>query len=152
MVRWPWRRDGGNSADASDADAADSAGGTDTGATAPPDGTDTGTDPPGGIDVEPVVSCSFQDGSLFVYDDHVHVDRDGRSRFGAKSIPIDEITDVVYEKGITIGYLQIRQAGFESDDAGLLSDPIDENTLHFQRNRRACATDARDAIRARLRG
>ena len=133
MGRWPWQ--GGSGED-------------ETGGSGDADATDR----PGGIDVEPLVDCGFQDGDLFVYDDHVHVERDGRSRFESKSIPMDRIRGVAYDKGITIGYIQIEEVDFDHDTAGLLSDPIDANTLHFQRNRRSCAREARDEILARCSG
>lgn len=137
MVRWPWGSGGpedgteGSAAGSGDADSSDR---------------------PGGIDVEPLVRCAFQDGTLFVYDDHVFLERDGRSRFESKTIPMDRICGVEYDKGITIGYIQIAEVDFDHDTAGLLSDPIDANTLHFQRNRRGCAREARDEILARCSG
>jgi len=86
-----------------------------------------------------LVECSFQDGSLFVYDDRVRIARPGRSRFDDKTVDMGRITGVRYEKGLTIGYLQIEEAGVEADSPGLLSDPIDENTVHFGRGRpRVC--------------
>lgn len=94
-----------------------------------------------------VVACEFQDGLLAVYEDELVIERVPRSRFWDKSIPIDAVSGVEYSGGITIGYLQIRQHGVEADEAGMLSDPVDENTLHFTRGERACAERARDAIR-----
>jgi hypothetical protein len=99
-----------------------------------------------------VVVCEFQDGTLAVYEDEVVITRVSRSKFGDKTIPADEITSVNYESGITVGYLQVRQSAVEPDLGGLLSDPVDENTLHFQRSGRDCATKARDAILERARG
>lgn len=93
-----------------------------------------------------VVVCEFQDGTLAVYEDEVVIDRVPRSKFVGKTIPIDEITGVTYESGITVGYIQIEQAAVGLDSGGMFSDPIDENTLHFQRSGRDCATEARDAI------
>lgn len=118
MVRWPWSGD---------------------------DGTAEG-DPRGGVDVEPVLFCEFQDGTLFVYDDHVFIERAGPSKFEDKAIPRDKITDVTYEKRIAIGYLQFEQAGFENAAGGFLTTPVDENTLHFGRRDRDCAERARDEI------
>lgn len=93
-----------------------------------------------------LVECSFQDGSLFVYDDRVRITRPNRSRFDGKTVDMGRITGVRYEKGLTIGYLQIEETGVEADSAGLLSDPVDENTVHFGRGGRECARNARDAI------
>lgn len=103
-------------------------------------------EPPGGLDVEPLLTCSFQDGTLHVYEDHVFIERAGPSRFAEKTIPRDEITDVAYAKGLAIGYLQVEQTGFENDSAGFLSSPVDENTLHFGRGARDCAERARDEL------
>lgn len=122
MVRLPWRRNRDDEADEAD------------------------EEPPGGLDVEPLLSCSFQDGTLFVYEDHVFVERAGPSAFEDKTIPRDEIVDVTYSKGIAIGYLQIEQAGFENDAAGFLSSPVDENTLHFGRGARDCAERVREEL------
>jgi hypothetical protein len=107
----------------------------------------SGTDHP-----DAVLVCEFQDGTLAVYEDEVRITRVPRSKFEAKTIPAAEITGVTYESGITVGYIQIEQAGVELDTGGLLSDPVDENTLHFQRNGRDCATEARDAILERASG
>ena len=137
MVRWPWR---------SEEHEDGIEGGADDSGDAEP------SERPGGIDVEPLVDCELQDGTLFVYEDHVYVERDGRSRFESKTVPMDRIRGVEYDKGITIGYIQIEEIGFDHDTAGLLSDPIDANTLHFQRNRRGCAREARDEILARCGG
>lgn len=94
-----------------------------------------------------IVACDFQDGVLAVYEDELVIERVPRSRFSDKTIPLDAVRGVEYSGGITVGYLQIRQHGVEADGAGLLSDPVDENTLHFTRGDRACAERARDAIR-----
>lgn len=98
------------------------------------------------------VVCSFQDGTLAVYEDAAVIERASRSTFADKTIPLDEVVGVDYAEGITIGYLQIEQAGVEPDAGGLLSDPVNENTLHFGRGDRDCARDARDAILERVRG
>jgi hypothetical protein len=103
-------------------------------------------EPRGGIDAEPLVVCSFQDGTLFVYDDHVFIERAGPSRFDDKAVPRDELVDVTYEKGFAIGYLQLVQAGIEPDAGGFLTTPVDENTLHFGRRDRDCAERARDEL------
>lgn len=99
-----------------------------------------------GGDVEPIVTCKFQDGTLSVYDDHVFIERAGPSKFEDKTIPREEITDVTYAKGIAIGFLQIEQEGFENDTKGFLSSPVDGNTLHFGRGARDCAERARDEL------
>ena len=101
---------------------------------------------PGGLDVEPILSCTFQDGTLFVYDDHVFIERAGPSAFEDKSIPRDEIVDVTYSTGLLVSYLQLEQSGFENDSGGFLSSPVDENTLHFGRGARNCAERVREAL------
>ncbi|WP_144901231.1 hypothetical protein [Halobellus captivus] len=98
------------------------------------------------------LTCRFQDGTLAVYDDRVEIERVDRSRFGDKTISADEIRGVDFSKGITIGYLQIEQVGVAVDEGGLLSDPVNENTLHFGRGGRDCATRARTEIRSIARG
>lgn len=103
-------------------------------------------EPRADIDAEPVLFCEFQDGTLYVYDDHVYIERAGPSKFDHKTIPRDEIADVTYAKGIAIGYLQIEQAGFSNDSGGFLTSPIDENTLHFGRRDRDCAERVRDEL------
>jgi len=111
-----------------------------------------------GNEVEPerhadaVVVCEFQDGTVAVYDEEVVIDRVPRSRFVDTTIPAPEITGVDYSEGITVGYLQIEQAGVEADRGGLFSDPVNRNTLHFGRGDRDCARTARDAILERARG
>lgn len=102
-------------------------------------------DPRGDLDVEPSLTCAFQDGTLYVYADHVYIARAGPSRFEDKVIPRDEITDVTYSKG-SVSYLQLEQAGFENDTGGFLSSPVDENTLHFGRGGRECARRAREEL------
>jgi hypothetical protein len=116
---------------------------------------DSGTeDPAEEVDVDlshadAVVVCEFQDGTLAVSDDRVTIERSSRSSFDDKTIPMDDIVGVEYEKGITIGYLQLELAGVEPDAGGWFSDPVNENTLHFGRRNRECARDARDEILAR---
>jgi hypothetical protein len=96
--------------------------------------------------------CEFQDGTLILYPDHVRIERVDRSRFDDKSIPADEITGVDLSKGITIGYSQIEQRNVTVDSGGLLSDPVNENTLHFGRGGRDCAGEARTEILSIARG
>jgi len=103
-------------------------------------------DPRSGIDVDPLVSCRCQDGTLFVYEDHVHINRTSFSKFADKSIGMEEIGDAEYSGGIVIGYIQIQQTGVEPHEGGRFSSPVDENTLHFGWRQRDCAQDARDAI------
>lgn len=134
MVRLPWRRGSGEETEETD----------------DPDGAGEPTAAEAGP--EPVVSCAFQDGTLSVYDDRVTIERPGRSRFEDVSIPAGEITGVEFSTGLTIGYLQIERAGVEGDTAGLLSDPVDEGTVHFGRGERDCAREARDAILERAGG
>lgn len=118
MIRWPW------SSGDDDADA---------------------PEPPAGFDDEPTITCEFQDGTLFVYDDIVFIRRAGPSKFEDKAIPRGEITEVTYSKG-SISHLQIEQAGFENDDGGFMASPVDENTLHFGRGGRDCAQQAREEL------
>jgi len=99
-----------------------------------------------------VVVCECQDGTLAVYEDRVVVERVPRSKFPDKEIPVGEIAGVDYDRGITIGYIQIEQTGVPVDTGGLFSDPVNENTLHFGRQGRADAAAARDAILERARG
>lgn len=99
------------------------------------------------VDEDPFVSCSFQDGTLHVYDDWIYIERPDRSKFDDKAIELADVWDVTYEKRLVISYLQIEQRGVEADEDSLLSTPVDENTLHFGRGKRDCAKRARDAIR-----
>ncbi|MFB6251828.1 MAG: hypothetical protein ABEI27_09130 [Halobellus sp.] len=99
-----------------------------------------------------LVVCSFQDGTIAVYADRVEIERVERSRFDDKTIPTDEIEGVDLSKGVTIGYLQIEQTGMAVDAGGLLSDPVNENTLHFGRGGRDCASEARTEILAHASG
>jgi len=98
------------------------------------------------------IVCEFQDGTLAVYEDHVVIARVARSNFQDREIPVKEITGVDYDKGITIGYIQIEQVDVPVESGGLLSDPVNPNTLHFDRSGRACAKKACDAILERARG
>lgn len=131
MVKLPWRDSG------SSGDGGDSAGDGDGGSDPHPDA---------------IVVCEFQDGTLAVYVDRVEIERVARSRFDDRTIPVDEITGVDLSTGITIGYLQIEQAGVPVDTGGLLSDPVNANTVHFSRGGRDCAKRAREEILAHARG
>jgi hypothetical protein len=99
-----------------------------------------------------LVVCTFQDGTLAVYEDRVEIHRVGRSQFDDKTIPADEIRGVDLANGITIGYFQIEQVDVPVDSGGLFSDPINANTLHFGRGGRECASEARTEILAHARG
>jgi hypothetical protein len=113
--------------------------------------TDSGTNP---SDQHPDadVVCEFQDGTLAVYEDRVAITRVDRSNFDNREIPLEEVTGVDYDGGITIGYIQIEQVGIPAESGGLLSDPVNPNTLHFDRGGRACAKKVRDAILERAKG
>lgn len=102
------------------------------------------------IDGEPIVSCSFQDGTLAVYESMVSISRRSGSTFEDKQIAMTEITDVIHVDGLIISYLQIHQQDFKSDEASRLSSPIDENTLHGGRGVSDCAQRAAEAIRDRM--
>ena len=116
---------------------------------------DSGVDDPAeavDLDLTPadaVVVCEFQDGTLAVHEERVAIKRPSRSAFDDKTIPMAKIVGVEYEKGITIGYLQLEVSGVEPDAGGWFSDPVNENTLHFGRRQRECAQDARDEILSR---
>lgn len=112
------------------------------------DGGDRSTADP--VDGDALVTCEFQDGTLRVYEDEVHIQRSSRSKFTDKRISIAEITEVTYAKRLIISYLQVEQQGVEPDDASLLSTPVDENTVHFGRGKRDCAKRARDTIYERM--
>jgi hypothetical protein len=101
---------------------------------------------------EAVVVCAFQDGTLVVYEDRVCIERPGRSRFDDTTVPFDDVSGVDFDTGITIGYLQLELVGVTPDTGGLLSDPVNERTVHFGWGDRACAKRARDAILERARG
>lgn len=106
-----------------------------------PDATDDGPD------AEPLVSCGFQDGTLHVFEERIRIERPGRSKFTGKEIRAGDVRGVTYEGRLVISYLQIEQVSVENDEGGLLSTPVDENTMHFGRGKRDCAKRARDAIR-----
>ena len=99
------------------------------------------------IDGDVTVTCAFQDGSLYVGESALYIDRAARSRFDDKRIDFAGIREVTYEQRLVISYLQIEQDDVEAADGSLLSTPVDENTLHFGRGKRDCARRARDAIR-----
>jgi hypothetical protein len=99
------------------------------------------------IDGDVAVTCAFQDGSLYVGESSLYIDRSARSQFDDKQIDFAGVRDVTYERRLVISYLQIEQDGVEPADGSLLSTPVDENTLHFGRGKRDCARRARDAIR-----
>jgi len=98
-------------------------------------------------EAESVVSCTFQDGTLYVYDGWLRIERPGRSKFSGKEIELLDVRGVTYRKRLVISYLQVDETGTENDAGGLFSTPVDENTLHFGRGMRGCAEQARDAIR-----
>ncbi|MFC7075915.1 hypothetical protein [Haloarcula halophila] len=99
-----------------------------------------------------VVVCSFQDGTLAVYEDDVVIERVERSRFDDTTVPLADIRGVDHERGITIGYVQLEVVGVEPDAGGLFSDPVNAYTVHFGRDGRDCAQQARDAILERMSG
>lgn len=105
-----------------------------------------------GADDEPVASLAAKSGTLSVYADYVQIERSSRSLFEDKRIPLSAVVDVAYTEGILTGHVQLRQAGVDHDDAGLLTHPVDENTLHFPRQRREAAREVRDAILERTDG
>lgn len=97
-------------------------------------------------ETDPLVSCSLQGGTLSVYEDRVVIDRSSASMHEDKTIPLEEVRDVEYSGGLLTGHVQIVQDGVEPASSGLLSHPVDENTLYFPRSKRSCARRARDAI------
>jgi hypothetical protein len=109
-------------------------------------------DPDGGEHEDPAVTCELQGGTVCVYEDRVEIERSKRSMHEDKTIPADEIEGVEYSKGFVTGHIQIRQVEMDHGSGGVLSHPVDENTLYFPRNRRSGAREARDAILARARG
>jgi hypothetical protein len=102
--------------------------------------------------IDALVVCAFQDGTIAVYPDRVVIDRPGRSRFDDATFPLESVIGVDYDEGITVGYLQVEIDGVTSDPSGLLSDPVNERTVHFGRGNRECAREARDTIRERAGG
>lgn len=114
---------------------------------------DTGADSDADRDAhreEPVVACDFQNGSLSVHDDGIVIDRSSNSMFDEKFVPMEEVRDVTYSGGFLSGHIQIEQDGVDPDEGGLLSHPVDENTLHFPRTKRPEAKEAHDAILERI--
>jgi hypothetical protein len=101
-------------------------------------------------DIEAAVTCEFQDGTLVVSESEVVIDRPSRSKFSDKRIPMTDVEGVTYAKRLVISYIQIEQRGFDNDGASRFSTPVDENTLHLGRGKRACAKRARDAVHSRL--
>lgn len=95
---------------------------------------------------DPLLTCEFQDGTISVYEDRIHIERSSRSKFEDKWIALNQIQDVVYADRWVIKYLQIDQLDHENDTEGWLTTPVDENTLHFGRGKRSCARDVRDTI------
>ena len=111
----------------------------------------TSQDAPDGA-ADSLVTCSLQGGTLSVYEDRVVIERSGASIHEDKTVPMDEVRGVAYSSGWLTGHIQIEQVGVEPDEAGILSHPVDENTLYFPRSKRSCARDARDAILERATG
>jgi hypothetical protein len=95
---------------------------------------------------EPIVSCTLQGGTVSVYGDRVEIERSSASMFADKTIRMSDIRGVAYESGILTGHIQIEETGVEPAEPGLLSHPVDENTLYISRSKRSCARRARDAI------
>ena len=113
---------------------------------------DANQDAAGGAEADSLVTCSLQGGTLSVYEDRVVIERSGASIHEDKTVPMDEVRGVAYSGGWLTGHIQIEQVGVEPDEAGVLSHPVDENTLYFPRSKRSCARDARDAILERATG
>ncbi|MFB6219621.1 MAG: hypothetical protein ABEH77_10700 [Halobacteriaceae archaeon] len=103
-------------------------------------------------EAEPVVVCDLQGGTLSVYETYVAIERTSASIFGDKRIDLADVRGVEYAPGIVSGHIQILEAGVEAGEGGLLSHPVDENTLYFPRTGRSCARRARDAILERAGG
>ena len=99
-----------------------------------------------------LVTCRFQDGTIAVHEDRVVIERTRRSRFEDTDFQFETVVGVDYDEGITVGYLQLRIEGTDPDSGGLLSDPVNERTVHFGRGNRDCAREARDAILERAGG
>jgi hypothetical protein len=118
----------------------------------PPPDADADADAAPVPDGEPLVECAFQDGTLRVYAEGIHVERPWRSRFDDVWIPAEEVDGVDYDEGLLVGSLQVVRVGVAPDAGGLLSDPVNERTVHFGRGQRECASEARDEIEARAGG
>lgn len=97
-------------------------------------------------EADPIVSCTFQDGALFVYEDRLYIDRPGSSKFPGKWITLDQVRGVTVDRRLLVSYIQIQQLDFENSESGIATTPVDENTLHFGGGKRDCASRARDAI------
>jgi hypothetical protein len=80
------------------------------------------------------------------------IERTRRSRFDDTDFQFETVVGVDYDEGITVGYLQLWVEGIDPDSGGLLSDPVNERTVHFGRGNRDCAQEARDAILKRAEG
>lgn len=98
---------------------------------------------------EPIVSCTLQAGTLSVFEDRVRIEREARSMFEDKDVPMAEVTGVAYSRGVIRGSIQVEQAGADLDAGSLLSHPVDENTLYVPLRKRECVQRARDEILAR---
>lgn len=105
---------------------------------------DNGTDE---TNDDPILTCTFQNGSLSVYDTHLEIDRVRRSNYDDKLIEMDDVIGVKFHPGILTGHLQIEEHGVEPDHGGRITHPVDENTLYVPRSKRQCAKRAREMIR-----
>lgn len=101
---------------------------------------------------EPVVRCKLQGGTLSVFEDRIEIDRSSASMFDDKTIPLEEIVEVNFSRGLVNGHIQLHLNDVEPATGGFLSHPIDENTLYFGRRNRDCAAEVRDAIIERIPG
>lgn len=117
-----------------------------------PFGDDEPATPASPVASDPLVTCQFQDGTLYVLPDSVYIQRASRSRFDDLEIPLADVVDVTYEKRLVISYLQIVEAGVEPASGSRFSTPVDARTLHFGRGKRDCAERARDEIYSLLAG
>jgi hypothetical protein len=104
---------------------------------------ETATSP---VAVEPLVTSTFQDGTLYVLPDAVYIERGTRSRFDDLEIPIEDLEDVTYQKRLIISYIQLVERGVEPATGSRFSTPVDARTLHFGRGKLDCAERARDEI------
>lgn len=140
MVKAPWRRKSSDREpdDTDERDSGDNPAGTGDSSAPEESGPSAGE--------EPVVSCEFQDGTLSVYEELLHIERHSGSKFDDKWIAMNQVRGVTYTENIVIHYMQIEQVDFENSTGGMFSSPVDENTLHFGHGKRACAKRARDAI------
>jgi len=101
-------------------------------------------------DCDAIHFCEFQDGTIAVHEDRIRIGRSDRSKFEDRWIALNQVLEVTYERRLVISYIQIEQEGFENDEGGRLSTPVDANTLHFGRGKRECAREARDTILERM--